>query len=178
MIIDNEIIISDDLSLKSLNKHNISSKYSDWLNDKDLNKYTEIRFDNFNQDNALKYVQSCNESKNTLLMGIFLNDEHIGNIKADINFHHLFAGIGIIIGENRNCGKSIGTRSIKALSDYLFEYIKIFKINAGIYKNNIPSIKAFKRAGFDIEYTKKKHVINHLGEREDVYMMVRYAPKP
>ena len=109
------------------------------------------------------------------MLGIYFKDKHIGNIKAEINPFHKTASIGILIGESDFHGQGIGYTAISLLSGYLFYTLKLHKINAGLYKSNIASFKAFEKAGFETEYTKKQHVINDGGVREDVLVMVKYA---
>lgn len=135
------------IALKILDKKNISPNYINWLRDKDINKYLEARFNNYNEDELKQYIQSCNKDSNILLFGIFANDIHIGNIKLDINPHHKFAYLGILIGEKSFHKKGIGK---KAISNML-EKAKSEKINtilAGMCANNIESMNLFKSMGF------------------------------
>lgn len=168
-------IFDGSIELIHLNADNISSHYVDWLNDSDLMQFTETRRKKYNSQNVVDFINQCNVSDHCLLFGIFLDERHIGNIKADLNFHHKTASIGLIIGERSMHGQGIGSKAIKLLSSYLLNSLKIFKINAGTYASNIASLKTFEKSGYSQEYIKKQHVINIHGTREDVIMMVRYA---
>lgn len=174
MLIDHALT-SQSVTLKSLNVDNFSQNYPAWLNDKELNKYTEARFNDYSLDEVKNFILKCNEADNVLLLGIHYNGVHVGNIKAEINPFHKTAAIGLLIGDTSLHGKGIGHRAISLITDYLLKDLDIYKVNAGLYKSNIGSLKAFKKSGFKIEYTKNAHVINGEGDREDVIVMVRYA---
>lgn len=174
MIIDKPLKL-DNIQLMSMADTNISEQYISWMNNADITKYTEARHREYSYQDLVSFVQTCNKEKSSLLLGIFYDDVHIGNIKADFNREYQVAGVGLIIGDNSQHGKGIGTQAIGLMCEYLFHVLGIFKINAGIYASNTSSIKAFKRAGFHLEYVKQKHIINISNEREDVLMMVKYA---
>lgn len=174
MIID-KVITIDNIELRPLYEDNVTEEYVSWLNDHEITKYTEARYCHHTLKSVRDFVRRCNLSDTVVFLGIFYEGRHIGNIKSDINHLHKNAGIGIIIGDRTLHGKGIGTSVITAFCDYLASDHKIYKINAGAYASNVSSIKVFQKAGFDIEYTKCKHIINHLGDRVDVIMMVRYA---
>ena len=99
-----------------------------------------------------------NESENNILFAIIdkSSNTHIGNIKlGDIHPVHKYADIGLIIGNKNYWGKGIGTEAIKLVSQYAFENLNLMKVIAGIYENNVGSIKAFKKCGFKEAYVKK-----------------------
>lgn len=164
-----------DLELHILDGENMSKDYVSWLNDPEVSRYLESRFQVHTRDSVLAFIENCNKSAASILLGMFYKGRHIGNIKADINFYHKTAGLGLMIGEKGLQGQGIGSRAITMLGDYLCADHKIFKLNAGIYQSNFPSVKAFEKAGYEVEYVKHDHIINVEGEREDVIMMVKYA---
>ena len=174
MIIEHSIT-DGDIALRSLDKETISEGYVSWLNDPEISCFLESRFQEHTLETAIGFVEGCNKSSSSLLLGIFYEGRHIGNIKADINADHKTSGLGLLIGDKSLQGKGIGSKAITMLGRYLFEKFDIFKTNAGIYQSNISSIKAFEKAGFEIEYVKHDHIINKDGDREDVIMMVKYA---
>lgn len=174
------MIIQDKLSqapvaLVHLNSHNFSKNYCDWLNDADLVQFTELRFKKYKENDILAFINQCNISHSCLLLGIFYQHKHVGNIKADLNLHHRTASMGIMIGERDLHRKGIASSAITLLADYLMTHLNIFKVNAGAYHSHIASINAFQKVGFETEYIKKSHVINAHGVREDVIVMVKYA---
>ncbi len=71
------MIIKDKISnnkivLKNLNKRNYNINYPDWLNDYEINRFLEVRFNKQNKKKIEKYISMSNRDKNCLLLGIFL----------------------------------------------------------------------------------------------------------
>lgn len=163
------IILSKKNNLKLCRLYNLkmcSKNYLNWLNDKNTNKFLEIRFKKNELKNIKLDIIKWFNSNNNLLMGIYTkistnNYEHVGNIRAEINENHMFASIGIIIGETKYRNKKIATNAIKLFYKYLSEKLKIRRVCAAIMNINTHSIKAFKKAGFKIEAEfKKKRIYN------------------
>ena len=61
------------------------------------------------------------------------------------------ADVFIAIGEDEYRGKGNGKIALKWLIDYGFEELKLHKINAGVIKDNIASIKMNEALGFIVE---------------------------
>lgn len=133
-----------------------SPNYVNWLSDKVVNKYLEVRFRKISIKEIKKNIKESFNSDNNLLMGIYfktenLEYEHVGNIKAQINITHLHGDISIIIGEKKYFNQRIASTAIKIFSKYLFEKLKLQKLSAGAYQKNVYSLKAFKSAGYKFE---------------------------
>jgi len=117
------------------------------MNDPDVTKYTESRFTRHTLESVRDYVKSISGSSQDYLYGIYTK-EHIGNIKLHVDEHHNLGDIGIIIGDKNEWGKGYATEAIKAVTEHGFDKIGLHKISAGIYANNLGSVKAFKSAGY------------------------------
>lgn len=141
--------------LRSLEKADVKQPYLRWLNDREVNKFLEIRFaPPASIDELEAFVNRMNESPNELLLGIFTAEQqqHIGNIKlGPIVFSHLRAVIGIVIGEKDFWGKGLATEAIELLSNYAVTTLGLKRIYAGCYESNVGSRKAFEKAGFTVE---------------------------
>ena len=154
--------------------------YADWLNDKAVNQYLEVRFDcPHTLAKVRDYAKSMYESPDNHLFAIMLKEgeRHIGNIKVGpVNRHHLFAEVGLFIGDKSLWGKGFGTEAIQAATDYAFDVLKLHKLIAGAYSNNIGSIKAFEAAGYSQEaLLKEKFVCD--GKRVDHVIMGKISGK-
>lgn len=141
--------------LKKLNiKSNISLNYLKWMNDPDVQKFTEQRFKRHSLKDIKNFVQSKNSSKDEFLFGIFIKKNflfHIGNIKlGPINFIHKTAFISYFIGEKSSWGKSYGSKAISEIIQ-IAKKKKLKKLKAGVYEQNIASQKVLKKNGFKIE---------------------------
>jgi [ribosomal protein S5]-alanine N-acetyltransferase len=147
-------INSKNLLLKELNVSDVSKKYLNWLNDKSVNQFLEVRHLKQNINTCKSYIEEIKKSKNDYLFGIFLKKEltHIGNIKLTISHpREKIADIGIFIGDKNFHGKGYATESIKMIINFAFKDLKIKRIQAGFYDLNYSGIKSFLNSGFKID---------------------------
>jgi [ribosomal protein S5]-alanine N-acetyltransferase len=138
--------------LECLTKKNINKNYSNWLKDKKINKFLEVRFvkSEFSLNKIFSNIQTYNKSKNIVLFGIFCNNLHIGNIKILNDKNHKRSEIGILIGDINYWGKGVGSEAINLASNFAIKNFKAEFLFAGCYKSNIASIKSFKKAGWKL----------------------------
>ena len=151
----NKIIleIDDNIFLKILTKDDITSDYINWMNDYDIVKYTNQKNIKHTFKNVTNFVENKYYSNNDYLFGIFNNINgnklHIGNIKiGPIDFINNVSDISYIIGNKNYWGKGIMTKVIKEIIKFSFNVIKLDRLKASTYKNNIGSIKALNNNNF------------------------------
>lgn len=150
------ILQGSNILLKTLTPDMVTQKYVDWMNDPDVTRYTESRFRTHTMESTMKYVRDISGSSINYFYGIYIEascghgngKEHIGNIKLHIDEHHNLGDIGIIIGDKQQWGKGYATEAIKLLTQHGLDRLGLHKICAGIYGNNLGSIKAFSKAGY------------------------------
>ena len=100
------------IKLKKLNlKDNINNKYRKWMNDSEVQRFTEQKYKKHSLKDIRNFVKEKNNSKDEFLYGIFLKENfenlHIGNIKiGPINWVYRTADISYFIGE-KNCGEKV-----------------------------------------------------------------------
>jgi len=138
-------VIGNKIFLKILSPDDVGEKYLTWMQDKEVTKFLESRWDEYSVKKLKEYVKKTNDSSDNFLFGIFLkeNNTHIGNIKiGNINHFHGYGDLGFLIGKD-HWNKGYGTESIKLATNYAFNQLKLHKLFAGIYSNNIGSYKAF-----------------------------------
>ena len=153
-------IESDNLYLRGLKISDVNQNYCNWMRDPEVTQYLESRFENWTIKKLKDYVRKIRDDPNFVFLAIVLKDKnrHIGNIKiGPINRIHNFSDVGIIIGERSYWGKGFATEAIKLAVDYSFNKLNLRKLTAGAYGSNIGSIKAFKKAGFSVEASRKRH---------------------
>lgn len=156
-------IVTPRLTLRILTTELISDKYVEWLNDPQVNRFLETRFSQQTLDTCSSFVSSAYVSESEFLFGIFLqeNNEHIGNIKlGSVNWHHLTGQISLFIGECSHWGKGYATEAIKALSRWACTEVGIQKLEAGCYEENLGSLRAFLRVGYQVEGFRRQHVLD------------------
>ena len=167
------MIKSEVIILKKLNlKKDISKKYQNWLNDFEVQRYTEQKYKKHSLADIRNFVRKKNKSKNEFLYGIFLKKNnlniHIGNIKlGPINLIHKYAAISYFIGEKELWGKGYTTLAIKEIIK-IAKKKGIKKLKAGLYEMNIGSKKVLIKNGFKIEGKFKSEII-YKGKRFNVY---------
>jgi len=151
-------IEGDRIYLREVRLSDVNEEYYNWLNDNEVSQFLETKFFPQSIKAIEEYVSSMIGSQESVFLAIVVkeNNKHIGNIKiGPINWIHRFADIALVIGDKESWGKGYGTEAIKLVVDYAFNKLNLHRLNAGIYANNIGSIKAFEKAGFKDEGTRK-----------------------
>ena len=174
-MIESTILTSQNLELKNLTKKCNLEAYLSWLNDSEITDYLEVRFNIPKNIIELEdFIQSVNESNNSILFGIFYKDLkiHIGNIKLTFNIEHKRAEIGLLIGDKSFWGNGYAAEAIDLVSNYTFKKYNIDKISASCYEENIASAKSFLKVGFNEEARLKDHWLKR-GERQDSIILSR-----
>jgi ribosomal-protein-alanine N-acetyltransferase len=165
---------TDQVELFLLEPEHVGDAYVGWLNDVGVNRYLESRFAAATLESTRRFVAAALASETSLFCGIRLTNRHVGNIKlAPIDRHHGLGEIGIMIGEPAVWGSGIGTAAIRAMATIAKQELQLRKLTAGCYSSNQGSVRAFLKAGFFIEGTRKQHFIR--GERtEDLTLLARF----
>ena len=168
-----KIIRTPRLIIKSLCVDDISKKYIEWLNDKEVNQYLETRFQVQNNQSCLEFVKRMQEDANEELFAIYTNNnnEHIGNCKLGaINKFHHTAEISFFIGNKSFWGAGYATEAVSHMIRYGFENLGLEKITAGCYESNKGSKNVLIKAGFEVEGFRKEQVVFG-SQREGVYSL-------
>ena len=125
-------LYSERLSFKILTKQDVSDQYIGWLNNPEINRYLETRFNQQNKENCEIFVTTILNDPASYLFGIFDKKtcSHIGNIKLGfINRHHNTAQLSLFIGEKECWGKGYATEAIKCITQWGFNILGL-KISA------------------------------------------------
>lgn len=157
-------------NLVPMSEEYITSKYAEWMNDTNVCQYLESRFKNHTVSSLKEYFYESKKRDDVIFYAICTPEgKHIGNIKiGSINRYHLTADIGFLVGDRDYQGKGIATEAISLAVNRAFE-LGIEKVSAGAYENNVASISALKKCGFEQEgYLKSNIVFN--GKRIGSYI--------
>lgn len=139
------------ITLRPISIMQVSQRYVDWMNEYEIVKFTESRFNIHTLDSIFEWVKKTELDDSEISFAIFdkQKEKHIGNIKlGSINWNHLYADLGLIIGDREYWSQGVGSCSIGLVTNYAFRELKLHMILAGIYQNNIGSIKAFEANDF------------------------------
>lgn len=138
--------------LKELHPADVTENYVSWMNDPEVVVYTEQKFMSHTMKTVTRFVDDQWRSEDSFLFGIFMDDQHVGNIKlGPVNRHHQHAALSYIIGDKKYWGKGVATKAIAAVTDFGFSKIGLRKIWATSFDENTASIKALEKNDFIIE---------------------------
>src|ERR1700750_2093462 len=117
-----EPIETSRLRLRSLRQSDIGDTYLSWMNDAEIVRFLEVRFNGTQSLTDLQaFVDTMNASPNNYIFGIFRKDDdlHIGNIKlGPIIREHARAEIGYLIGDRRCWGKGYASEAIHRVAHF------------------------------------------------------------
>lgn len=156
----NHFLEGEHIYLREVHPSDVNENYYRWMNDPEVTRYLESRFYPNSVEGLREYVNGKLSDHDNVFLAIVLKDgdRHIGNIKlGPINWVHRFGDIGILIGEKDCWGKGYATEAIRLVVDYAFRSLDLHKLTASCYDPNRSSVKAFQKAGFDIEGARKAH---------------------
>jgi [ribosomal protein S5]-alanine N-acetyltransferase len=144
---------SQRMHLRPLTPEDATPAYAAWLNDPQVNRYLEVRYHAHTVESCRDFIAQMNAAADQHLFGIFLaSGQHIGNIKLGfIDRRNLSGQASLFIGEKAAWGKGYATEAIGLLTAHGFTDIGLERIEAGIYEENLGSLKAFLRAGYTVE---------------------------
>jgi RimJ/RimL family protein N-acetyltransferase len=160
---DQHYVEGDAIFLRDLTPEDVSDRYCEWLNDPDVNRYLETRFDTQTRERVLAYVQAQARAADSVLLGIMRKSDrcHLGNLRiGEISERHKTATIALVIGEKSAWGQGVGTEAIRLASRYAMQSLGIRKLTARCYATNAGSIRAFERAGWTREGVQRGQFIS------------------
>ena len=143
------------VKLVPFQQRHISNAYIDWLNDKDLLKYSEQRHFIHTKKSCQKYLASFSRSPNEFL-AIETNNcdtRHIGNVTLKIDPFNLVGDISILLGDREYMGMGLGLEAWELSIRRLFAK-KMRIVTGGCMATNLKMIKIMKRSGMVPYFTR------------------------
>lgn len=134
--------------------------------DKEVSKHSTVPFP-FTKEDAIQLLEKSDE---TINYGIESKDsgEIIGIVSLKkILPQHKRAEVGIWIGK-KYWGKGYAQEAIMELNRIAFQKLGFKKLHADIREPNTVSFKLFKKCGYKLEATLRKHNCYN-GQRYDIY---------
>lgn len=149
------------LLLRTLLPEDASERYRDWLNDPEINQFLESRFVTHTVESTRAFVEALGDDHVAAAIVERASGEHIGNIKlGPIHPVHRSGDIGLLIGERRCWGRGYATEAIAGLTAHAFDELGLDKVTASAYSTNVASIAAFRRAGFELEGSRRGQMVS------------------
>jgi RimJ/RimL family protein N-acetyltransferase len=140
-------IVSENYLLRPLLPQEVGQDYLDWFEDESVKKFIMNRPQSI--DELKTYVQEHYERDDSLLLGIYSDELHIGNIKFEpISPKKGTAIFGVIIGNSSFRGKGLLQELFPLMSKKLNEVFNIDKIYLGVEPDNVRAIKSYEKCNF------------------------------
>jgi len=158
----------NNLILRTLDLSDDLQNYLFWMSHPENNEYIQSAKKSYSLANLQDFIESCNLSPNTILLGIFDTElhNHIGNIKYEnIDLARKTAVMGILIGEKSYRGRGIAKNVIEESAKWLNVNLSLQTIFLGVDQNNSAAIKIYSKIGFILE---KNQLQNEIKMRWDL----------
>ncbi|MCR9242065.1 MAG: GNAT family N-acetyltransferase [Rhodobiaceae bacterium] len=164
--------------LRPLIPSDINERYISWFADARVTQFLEAR--GISEVDALAHLLEGFTDDTWYMYAIIerKSDLHIGNMKiGPINKNHQTAEVSIFIGEVDSWGKGLATIAVSLATEISFDSFGLRKLRAGVIEGNQGSIRAFQKAGWEVEATFQKEVL-HNGEEKDRIVLGIINPNP
>ena len=162
------------LIIKPITHNELNDRYLSWVNNKEINRYLEVRYKKQNIRNLINYINYLRKKNNCDLFAVFTREnlEHIGNctITSYNSNGHGCAEFGVMVGNSDAKKMGLGTEIHIILLEYFFSDPEIFRMNAGMCSENIKSWKTLESLGYIREGVIRKNVLLADGKRSDSYL--------
>lgn len=158
-----KVLGGEHLYLRSIELSDCTNNYLDWLKNEQVNRFLETRWEEQSYAKIRKFIDDMRNSSHSYLFAIVTLPEkkHIGNIKlGPIYSHYMHADISYFIGDCEYWGRGYATEAIKLVTKWAFSDLGLHKIQAGVFEENVGSIKALLKAGFIQEACYKENLVS------------------
>lgn len=150
--------MSSEIFLRPLEREDIDQEYCAWYTNDDghLNYFTGSgRI--FNREILLRDFEDGHGSGRWFYYIIqAASGERIGNVKiGPIDKRNKTSDLVCMIGNRAFLGRGLAAKAISLANIIAFEQYDIRRLQGGIYADNVPSIKAYTKAGWVVEATFK-----------------------
>ncbi len=154
-----------DIFLRPISPADHNKAYLGWLNDAEINRYTQRRFwptstsQGFDDDNATIHLAICMDEGST----------HVGNISlGPINWKQRFAEVRILLGDRSVWRQGVGAQALYLITRHALVTLGLHRIEAGSAN---PAFNACvtKKLGW-VEEGRKRERFFADGERLDIVM--------
>ena len=167
-----ETLIGARYSLIPFKEDHITDRYIGWLNDPEVNRFTEVRHTHQTYQTVLEFVRSFYNDTEKYMWGIYPNDtnEPIGTATLHtVDRHHGSGELGLLIGEKDYWGKGASIETFELIAQFAFETLGLRRIGGGTYASNYGINFTMKMLGFTHEGTMRQGLAVSPGKYIDKY---------
>lgn len=147
-----ELVSGKNFYLKRLRVKDVNATYLNWLDDVDVVKYLQVRFQPRDRKSIETFVSNFDHIDN-FIFGIFDSDDdsYVGNVTLRADPIHLFANMGYLIGNKEYWGSKAALETCQLIADFAFFHRGLRKIIDCTTENHAASNFNFRRLGFIFE---------------------------
>lgn len=150
--------------LRRLDLNEIDDTFMSWFSNEELMRYYTNSKKKITKDAIIEHILNGESFGTDFTYGIYdiATDKCIGTIKiGPINITHKISDLVALIGNTNYHGKGFASEAIALGNTVAFAEHDIRKLFGGMYETNIPSIKAYTKAGWIIEGRLRGHYIEN-----------------
>jgi len=165
------VLKTNRLTLIPYKSNLITTKHLEWLNDKELMKYSEQRHQEHTRKTQEEYLNNFPEG--SFIWLIQRKQEpimDIGTITAYVDPYNGVADMGILIGHGHQ-SKRYGQEAWNSVRDFLLRG-NIRKITCGCRSDNMPMRNIAHHAGFSFEGCRQNHFLD---DNDNPHDLMQYA---
>jgi RimJ/RimL family protein N-acetyltransferase len=153
----------------------ITPAYLGWLNNPEVVRYSNQRFREHTIETSKRYLATFSGSANHFL-AICDRDggEVVGTLTVYRDLNHYTADIGILIGAPSTWGRGLGLDAFRTVTLALERTGQVRKLTAGTLAVNEGMVRIMKRAGFELEATRRGQELLE-GQPVDVVYYARFC---
>ena len=157
---DKIVAQGEKIYLRELVEDDVTDRYLSWFRDPQVTEFLEAR--NLTSKDVIDYIRAGKETATYYMFAICSNESglHVGNLKVGpIERKHMLSDLVTVIGDKNYWGIGLATEAIMLGNELAFSHYGIRKLSAGMYADNIRSIKAYTKAGWVIEAILQGHYL-------------------
>lgn len=142
--------------LRPLAVEDATERYAAWMSDGSAQRFITAAKSAADLDALRQYITQRADRPDVLFLGIFSRGDalHIGNIKYEpVDSERGYAVMGMLIGDPAWRGKGVAAEVIDASSLWLQKERGISEVVLGVARDNQAAIRAYLKAGFQVEFT-------------------------
>ncbi|MBT7553297.1 GNAT family N-acetyltransferase [bacterium] len=169
------VIFSENIYFREISIDDIDGGWLEWINDKTSKKFLSTRKKQ-TKENLIQYLEeSIPPLVYMFAVCLVENDKYIGNARlSSVDRINNKCTYGRLIGDKNLRGQGIGTEILKLLAYYAFYNLNLNRIETGVVKKNIASIRSNEKAGFIFEgVLRESELINDTYEDVIRFSMLR-----
>ena len=168
-------LITPRLRLRPFQAADINANYLGWLNDPEVTRFSNQRFNQHTPENCAAYLASFAGRSNSFLLIEQRQDQRpIGTATVYRNNLHGTADIGLMVGERRCWGQGYGREAWQAVLEALLAEAGMRKVTGGTVRPNQAMVRIMEQSGMELEAVRARQELIE-GQPVDLLYYTRFA---